>query len=150
MVAPLWQFISRFRASLRPGLLDRDLNEELESHLTMLVEDYVSRGMSAEEALRMARFDLGGRAQLVEAHRAVRGLPLLDAILRDSRNGLRVLRRNPEFAFTAIIVGLLCVRRHGRQYMRVAVILVTALAIVRYVRSNAVARIGPIGKPSEN
>jgi hypothetical protein len=150
MVARLWQFISRFRASLRPGLLDRDLNEELESHVTMLVEDYVSRGMSPEEALRNARFDLGGRAQLLEAHRAVRGLPLLDAILRDLRNGLRVLRRNPEFAFTAIVIGLLCVRRHGRQHMRVAVILMTALAVVHYIRCNALASIDDGGGTSGN
>jgi hypothetical protein len=148
MTARLWRFITRFRASLRPGLLDRDLNEELESHLTMLVEDYVSRGLSPEEALRTARLDLGGRAQLLEAHRAVRGLPLLDAILHDLRNGLHALRRNPEFVLTAIIVGLLCVKRHGRQHMRVAVILLTALAIVRYVRLNAVERIDSVGRSS--
>jgi hypothetical protein len=90
MVARLQQFLSRIRAFLRPDTLDRDFNEELESHLAMLVEDYVGHGMSPEQALQKARLDLGEREQLVEAHRAVRGIPLLDAILRDLRYGLGV------------------------------------------------------------
>jgi len=73
----------RHRHRAEGEALDREFNEELESHLAMLVEDYVGRGMSLEQALRRARLDLGERAQLVDAHRAVRGLPLLDTLLHD-------------------------------------------------------------------
>lgn len=150
MAASLQQFLSRIRALLRPGELDRDFDEELESHLAMAVEDYVARGMSDEQALRKARLDLGEHGQLLEAHRAMRGLPLIHAILRDLRYGLGVLRRNPEFALTASLISLLCLRRHGRQHMRAAVILLCAAALARYIRRNAQASIDHIERPSES
>jgi len=131
MVAQLRQFISRIGAFLRSDDLDRDFNEELESHLAMLVEDYMARGLSSEQALRRARLVLGGRAQLLEAHRAARGLPFLDAIFRDLRHGLRILREHPMVALTAII--LFCLGHRGRQHRRAAVILLAAGVIVRYM-----------------
>jgi hypothetical protein len=136
MIARLQQFISRIRAFLRRRAMDRDFNEELESHLAMLVEDYVGRGMSPEEAHRKARFDLGERGQLIKAHRAVRGLPLLDAILRDLRYGLRILRRHPGFTLTAILI--ICLSQHGRQHRRAAVIVLSAAAIIRYIAAQRV------------
>jgi hypothetical protein len=101
----------------------------------MLVEDYMGRGMSPDEARRTARLDLGERAQLIKAHRAVRGLSLLDAILRDLRFGLHILRRHPGFTPTAILIliSLFCLSQHGRQHRRAAVILLSAAAITRYM-----------------
>jgi hypothetical protein len=136
MLARCRQFISRLSAFLRSGVHDRDFNEELESHLAMLVEDYVSRGMSPEQALQNARLDLGEHAQLVEAHRAIRGLPLLDTILRDLHSGLAVLRWSPGFTLTAILIGLLCLRRHGRQHLGTAVVLLSAATIARYIAAH--------------
>jgi hypothetical protein len=136
MAGSVQQFISRIRALLRPGALDRDFDEELESHLAMAVEDYAGRGMSDEQALRKARLDLGERGQLLEAHRAIRGLPRIHAIFRDLGYGLGVLRRNPEATLTAMLIGLLCFRRHGRQHFRAAVILLCAALIARYVAAH--------------
>jgi hypothetical protein len=150
MVARLQQLISRVSAFLRPDALDRDFNEELESHLTMLVEDYLGRGMSPEQALRKARLDLGERAQLVEAHRAARGLPLLDTILRDLQHGLRVLHRNPRFTLTAmlILIGLFGLRLHGRQHRRAAVIALSAAVITRCVAAHRAGGPRQVASPS--
>src|SRR5665213_267230 len=131
MIARFRQFISRITAFLRSDDLDQDFNEELESHLAMLADEYVARGMPAEQALRMARLVLGRRAQLLDAHRAARGLPFLDAVLRDLRHGLRILREHPMIALTAII--LFYLRHRGRQYRRAAVILLAVGAISRYM-----------------
>jgi hypothetical protein len=131
MIAQFRQFISRVGAFLRSDDLDRDFNEELESHLAMLVEDYMARGLSSEQALRRARLVLGGRAQLLEAHRAARGLPVVDAIFRDLRHGFRILREHPVVALTAIM--LFCLRHHGRLHRRAAVILLAAGVIARYM-----------------
>ena len=49
MIARLQELISRVNAFLHHRTLDRDFQEELESHLAMLVADYVGRGMSPEE-----------------------------------------------------------------------------------------------------
>jgi hypothetical protein len=131
MIARFRQFISRITAFLRSAEMDQDFNEELESHLAMLVEDYMARGLSPEQALRRAQIVLGGRAQLLEAHRAARGLQFPDAVLRDLRQGLGILREHPMLALTAII--LFCLRHHGRQDRRVAVILLCVFAIGRYI-----------------
>ncbi|HWB98155.1 MAG TPA: permease prefix domain 1-containing protein [Bryobacteraceae bacterium] len=62
----------------RSGRLDTEFDRELEAHLAMLEEDYVRRGMAPEEAHRAARIALGGVAQLREARREGRGVPLFD------------------------------------------------------------------------
>ena len=91
MLARLQYLIVRMGAFLRPRGLDRDFDEELESHLAMLAEEHVGRGMSPEQARRTASVELGGRVQLQEAHRATRGLPLVEAFFQDIRYALRAL-----------------------------------------------------------
>src|SRR5689334_4072796 len=95
-------FLARFRAFLKYRDLDKDFDQELESHLTMLAEEYIRRGMPAEDAHRAARVRLGKTTQLREAHRSIRGLPFLEVFLQDAKFALRALRKNP--GFTAITV----------------------------------------------
>src|SRR5260221_10003725 len=94
MTASLKELTARILAFFRRGELDRDFNQELESHLTMLADDHRRRGLTPEEARRVARLELGGLTQLREAHRETRGLPFLDSLFLDVRYALRTLRRS--------------------------------------------------------
>jgi predicted permease len=99
--------LGRIRAFFHTSADDRDLDQELETHLAMLEEERVRRGMAPEQARRAARLELGGLAQLRDAHREVRGLPLLETILQDMRYTFRTLRRDASLTtFAILIVGL--------------------------------------------
>lgn len=103
----LYRLIARIGAWFRRAELDHDLDEELQTHLSLLVEQNIRRGLSTDEAIREARLQMGNVVSLREQHRHVRGLPFLDTLLQDLRYTLRILRRDIGFAFFAIlIVGL--------------------------------------------
>jgi hypothetical protein len=64
------------------------------------------RGVSPEEARRLALRDLGGLTQTIESTRAVRAT-WLDTVWRDVRYAARVLRRSRRFTVTALTVLIL-------------------------------------------
>jgi predicted permease len=82
---------------------DTELEEELASHLEMLVEENLERGMPPAEARRAARIALGGSEQIKEAVREQRGWPFLESLVADGRFGLRMLRKNPSFTAIAVL-----------------------------------------------
>ncbi len=99
--------IARLFASLR-GLvgrrrIDGEIDEELRDHLEREIESHRRRGLSPEEARRLALRDLGGLTQTVESTRAVRAT-WLDTFWRDLRYGARLLWRSPRFTATALTV----------------------------------------------
>jgi hypothetical protein len=86
---------SKIRALLSKRRLDEDFAEELQTHLAILTNENIGRGMTLEEANRAARLRLGGLTQLGEAHRELRGLPLVETFFQDIRHALRTLRKSP-------------------------------------------------------
>lgn len=101
------QIAARLKAFAQSSEMDRELDTELDSHVTMLTEDYIRRGKSPEEAARLARVEFGGVAQLKEAHREQRGLPFMETLAQDLRHTFRTLRRDAGFTmFAILIVGL--------------------------------------------
>jgi putative ABC transport system permease protein len=93
----------RFAEVFRKERRDRELAEELESHLLMHIEDNLRSGMDPFEARRHALIKLGGIDQAKENYRDRRGGLLLETVLQDLRFGLRMLRKNAGFTAVAVL-----------------------------------------------
>lgn len=101
------RLVARVMAWFKRAELDHDLDDELATHLDLLIEENMRRGLSPAEARREARLRLGNITSLREQHRETRGLPFIDTLFQDLRYTFRILRRDTGFAFFAIlIVGL--------------------------------------------
>jgi len=101
-------FASRLRATL--GRTARsDFDEEVRAHIEMQALEYERRGMTPDAARTAALQRFGHVEQMKNEYRDLRGLPSLEAILRDVRYSTRLLRRNPGFtlmAFLTLAIGI--------------------------------------------
>ena len=93
--------LSRLRALVRSRQLDREIDDEISSHLAEATEEYVRQGLPLEEARRAARRNFGGVSQAKEVYRDVQSFRWLDEFSRDMRFALRTMRRSPAFTATA-------------------------------------------------
>jgi predicted permease len=99
----LRELASRIRGLFGGSRLDHELDEELQTHLEMLIEENLRQGMSPDDARNAARRSFGGLEQTKEAYRDRRGLPIIDSLARDVRYGFRMLRRHPGFTVVAVL-----------------------------------------------
>ncbi len=102
LLGSLRTLASRFLAPLHRRALDRELDEELESHLDLATEEHRRRGLSAEEARTAALRSFGGVTQTREDVRLHEGFPFLENLRRDWSYALRQMRRSPGFAASVI------------------------------------------------
>jgi predicted permease len=93
----------RCRAVLRKERLDREFDEELTTHLELLVDECRRSGLSPTAARREALRKLGRPVALREDHREQRGLPALDAVAQDLRYAGRILWKSPAFTATVTL-----------------------------------------------
>jgi putative ABC transport system permease protein len=99
----LRSFLNRIKNLFHRTQLDRELQDELASHLDMHIADNLRAGLSAEEARRQALLSLGGLEQTKESVRDFHGFQFLKNLARDLRFGFRSLHRNRGLSFIAVL-----------------------------------------------
>jgi predicted permease len=93
----------RLRSLFRKNHLERELHDELTSHLQLHIDDNLRAGMSPEQARRQALLKLGGLEQTKEQIRHQQTLPLAESVLRDLRFACRLLLHKPTFTIVVIL-----------------------------------------------
>ena len=102
MRAAFWSYVSRIRGLITSRTLDEEFDQELATHLDLLIEEHLKRGLSPDEARRAAILRFGGRMQVKECQREHRSLPLVDTTLQDIRYAFRGMRKHPAFSLVAV------------------------------------------------
>jgi predicted permease len=92
----------RLRSLFAGALADRELDEELQFHVDRQIEAHIARGVSPDEARRLALRAIGGVELRKEQMRDARGITEVENVVRDVRLACRQLRKQPAFTFTAI------------------------------------------------
>jgi predicted permease len=84
--------------------LDRELEDEIATHLELAEAENLRRGMDPEEAHRAAALKFGSVPVAKEEARGQRGLPAVGSFLQDANYAVRGMRRSPGFTVVAIVI----------------------------------------------
>lgn len=101
--------LARLRSLMRNLFHRERVEQELDDELSSFVEEQALRkmaqaqGLSREEAMRHARIQAGGMAQIKEQVRGARTGVWLETFWNDVRYGARGLRKSPGFTTIAIL-----------------------------------------------
>jgi putative ABC transport system permease protein len=93
----------RLRSLFRRRTVERELDDELQFHVERQAERYQRAGLTADEASRRARLDLGTIEPLKEACRDERGVGTLERLAQDVRFAAREVQKRPAFAAAVIV-----------------------------------------------
>src|SRR5215831_11164616 len=147
IVRRLRQLWARMRDTVR-NQPELEFQAELEEHVRLLAERYRRQGMTAEGAMLAARRQFGNTTLLQEDLRAMQMVPALEALRGDLTYAVRMLRRNPGFAATAVLTLALGIGANTTIFSVCNAVLFKPLPYVEPDRIVMLSERAPDGKPS--
>jgi putative ABC transport system permease protein len=94
--------VSLWRNLAGANRVEKELADEVQAYLDLLVDEKINEGMAPDEARRAALVEMGGVEQLKEGVREVRMGSALETLVQDLRFGARMFVKRP--GFTSIVV----------------------------------------------
>ena len=135
--------------------IEREMDEELASHIQCSADELERSGVPPAEALRRARLEFGGYQRFKEECRETVGIHFVESLRQDLRFGLRMLRKNPGLTAAAALTIALGIGVNVAIFSLVNTILFRSLPVrasnrlvVIWVRNLKAgwSRIGPAGQ----
>jgi putative ABC transport system permease protein len=94
---------SALRTLLHKERVETELDVEVRSYVDAITDEKIENGISPTEARRQALAECGGLEQVKQAVRDQRASTTVKSVIQDIRYGLRQMRHNPAFTWTAVI-----------------------------------------------
>ncbi|HEY6410265.1 MAG TPA: ABC transporter permease, partial [Ktedonobacteraceae bacterium] len=97
------RLLSKLWGLFHNSRVEEELDREITAHLTVLEDDFLRKGMSAEEARLAARRAYGGVEQAKQLHRDERSILWIERLRQDVRYAFRQLGKSPGFSVVAVV-----------------------------------------------
>jgi putative ABC transport system permease protein len=137
---------ARIWNALRPGRIRREIEKELEFHLTEKIEELEAAGLSEAEAFRAAERQFGKPMLHAERTRDVDINRGLEAMLRDLRHAFRALLKAPGFTTTVVATLALGIGANSAVFSAIWAVVLRPLPFPHPERLVVVEQVNPKAK----
>ena len=124
---PVRVLLLRLLGLIRGRQRDAALDAEVDAIFQLAADEHLARGLTADAAREAARRELGSTVAIKEASREQRGLPPVERLLQDIRNGARTIQRTPLLSAIVVVTLAVAIGANAAIYAVVDAVLVRPL-----------------------